>query len=103
MLMEGRGFGFVTYRDPQNAQQFLEVQPLSYLSRSVLPCGCACVQVCPTSASTSDAPWCGLQQREHVIDGKKVEAKAAVPKNSGNSPTLTRKMFVGGTVSRERA
>ena len=39
-----------------------------------------------------------LQQREHVIDNKKVEAKAAVPKNSGNSPTLTRKMFVGGTV-----
>ncbi|EIE22873.1 hypothetical protein COCSUDRAFT_66433 [Coccomyxa subellipsoidea C-169] len=60
VLMEGRGFGFVTFKDPQNAQQFLE-------------------------------------QREHVIDGKKVEAKAAVPKNSGNSPMLTRKMFVGGT------
>ena len=25
VLMEGRGFGFVTYRDPQHAQQFLEV------------------------------------------------------------------------------
>ena len=25
VLMEGRGFGFVTYGDPQNAQQFLEV------------------------------------------------------------------------------
>lgn len=25
VLMEGRGFGFVTYKDPQNAQQFLEV------------------------------------------------------------------------------
>lgn len=23
--MEGRGFGFVTFKDPQNAQQFLEV------------------------------------------------------------------------------
>lgn len=25
VLMEGRGFGFVTFKDPQNAQQFLEV------------------------------------------------------------------------------
>ena len=41
----------------------------------------------------------GLQQKDHYIDGKKIEAKAAVPKNSNNSPTLTRKMFVGGTVS----
>ena len=40
-----------------------------------------------------------MQQKEHYIDGKKIEAKAAVPKNSGNAPTLTRKMFVGGTVS----
>ena len=40
----------------------------------------------------------GLQQKDHYIDGKKIEAKAAVPKNSNNSPTLTRKMFVGGTV-----
>ena len=40
-----------------------------------------------------------MQQKDHYIDGKKIEAKAAVPKNSGNAPTLTRKMFVGGTVS----
>lgn len=37
-----------------------------------------------------------LEQREHVIDGRKIEAKAAVPKTSGTS-SLTKKMFVGGT------
>jgi hypothetical protein len=26
VLMEGRGFGFVTYADPAHAQQFLEVR-----------------------------------------------------------------------------
>lgn len=40
-----------------------------------------------------------LQTRQHVIDGKKVEAKAAVPRNSGSGNSLTKKMFVGGTVS----
>lgn len=33
-----------------------------------------------------------------MIDGKKVEAKAAVPRNSGSGNSLTKKMFVGGTV-----
>ncbi|KAK9823203.1 hypothetical protein WJX72_001083 [[Myrmecia] bisecta] len=60
VLMEGRGFGFVTFKDPASAQTFLE-------------------------------------QRDHYIDGKKVEAKAAIPKNSGSAGTLTKKMFVGGT------
>ena len=28
-MMEGRGFGFVTYKDPTSAQRFLEVWPSS--------------------------------------------------------------------------
>ena len=39
-----------------------------------------------------------MQTRQHMIDGKKVEAKAAVPRNSGSGNSLTKKMFVGGTV-----
>ena len=40
-----------------------------------------------------------MQTRQHIIDGKKVEAKAAVPRSSGSGNSLTKKMFVGGTVS----
>jgi RNA recognition motif-containing protein len=36
-----------------------------------------------------------LQHREHYIDGRKVDAKAAVPRDQGGGK-LTRKMFVGG-------
>ncbi|CAD7695061.1 unnamed protein product [Ostreobium quekettii] len=60
VVMEGRGFGFVTFEDPKNSQNFLE-------------------------------------HRSHVIDGKSVEAKAAVPKGTGGSSNLTKKLFVGGT------
>lgn len=40
-----------------------------------------------------------MQQRNHTIDGKSVEAKAAVPKGVGSGSNLTKKLFVGGTVS----
>lgn len=36
-----------------------------------------------------------LEQREHHIDGRKVDAKAAVPRDQGGNK-LTKKMFVGG-------
>jgi len=60
VVMDGRGFGFITFLDPKKAQQFLE-------------------------------------QRNHLIDGKSVEAKAAVPKGIGSGSNLTKKLFVGGT------
>ena len=46
VLMEGRGFGFVTFADPQNAKNFLDVRavlpspaPPRYLLWSVNKCG----------------------------------------------------------------
>lgn len=39
-----------------------------------------------------------LGQRDHEIDRRRIDAKAAVPRNSGSGSQLTRKMFVGGTV-----
>ena len=44
--------------------------------------------------------FCCRQHRHHVIDGKNVEAKAAVPKGTGGSSNLTKKLFIGGTVSK---
>lgn len=39
-----------------------------------------------------------LSNREHVIDGKRVEAKSAVPRSEGNVGRGSTKIFVGGTV-----
>lgn len=38
-----------------------------------------------------------LEQRNHVIRGRRVDSKAAVPKHLGGNTKLTRKLFVGGT------
>ena len=40
-----------------------------------------------------------VQVKEHVVDGKQIEAKAAVARNADGTNSTTKKMFVGGTVS----
>ncbi|KAL6760390.1 hypothetical protein V8C86DRAFT_3013353 [Haematococcus lacustris] len=70
VVMEGRGFGFVTFADPAAATSF-------------------------------------LQQKEHSIDNRRVEAKAAVPRQQSepshgpgrgySTPVVSNKVFVGGT------
>jgi hypothetical protein len=42
VLMEGRGFGFVTYKDPANAQQFLEVCDDRSQCNLLVPFFCYC-------------------------------------------------------------
>jgi hypothetical protein len=34
VLMEGRGFGFITFSDPAGAQTFLEVNWATYVART---------------------------------------------------------------------
>jgi len=41
-------------------------------------------------------PVC-CQQREHELKGRRLDAKAAVPKAHLGTAKLTKKMFVGGT------
>jgi hypothetical protein len=42
------------------------------------------------------AAWC-VQQRAHELKGRRLDAKAAVPKAHLGTAKLTKKMFVGGT------
>jgi hypothetical protein len=42
-------------------------------------------------------PWPPLQHRDHSIRGRRIDAKAAVPKHLGGNTRLTKKLFVGGT------
>jgi len=38
-----------------------------------------------------------LDTRDHVLEGRRIEARAAVPKSQGGGIGMTTKMFVGGT------
>ena len=93
--MEGKGYGFLTFERVSDAQEFLGVRAPGagrwrdgfILVRSwfrVSLSGLLKLRACAKLA----------QQHEHDINGKKVEAKAAIPKDQGGS-RLTKKLYVG--------
>lgn len=103
-VMAGKGYAFVTYAEPTSAQSFLEVRATAAISASgseLIPLAARSQNCMHTAAWGIDlplhhtTPLLALQQREHFIDGRRVDAKAAVPKDQGGG-RLTKKMFVGG-------
>ena len=89
-VMEGKGYAFVTFAAVPTAQAFLEVR-----SQARAPCHAATSSGLKLLLLNNPARLPLLQHREHYIDGRKVDAKAAVPRDQGGGK-LTRKMFVGG-------
>ena len=49
----------------------------------------------PEASTDGAPPIAAMQTREHFVDGRKVDAKAAVPKDQSGG-RMTKKLFVGG-------
>ena len=93
--MEGKGYGFLTFERVSDAQEFLGVRAPGFGRWWE---GCILVR---SVGHVTGVPRCYMracaklaQQHEHDINGKKVEAKAAIPKDQGGS-RLTKKLYVG--------
>jgi hypothetical protein len=159
VVMEGKNYGFATFRDPAHAMAFLEVRVVGWWrlvgrgsrcrgarraptassqAGAVLTTAARCrsrqlplkillcsAQIRPRPAEICSTPsrWTCIahaplpkrpsphphpdphtpraspapQHGNHTIRGRRVDAKAAVPKHLGGNAKLTRKLFVGGT------
>ncbi|GFH30247.1 uncharacterized protein HaLaN_29062, partial [Haematococcus lacustris] len=95
VVMEGRGFGFVTFSDPAAATSFLQQKEHS-------------IGKCSTVLGWWHNPVDLYYHTPTATDNRRVEAKAAVPRQQSEpargpvargygTPVVSNKVFVGGT------